>query len=69
MNNNGYKQLVFTRNTHTHTHTPCLIIELGIEIEYISYTSYFKSKNNFKSSIIHHTHIYALKPSYSCIKV
>jgi len=30
-----------------------------------THTSYFKSKNNLKSSILNYTHIYALKPSYS----
>jgi hypothetical protein len=36
---------------HTHTHT---------------HIGYLKSKNNFKSSILNHTRICALKPSYSC---
>jgi hypothetical protein len=48
------KQLVFALHTHTHTHT---------------HRGYLKSKNNFKSSILNHTRICALKPSYSCIIV
>jgi hypothetical protein len=36
---------------------------------YISYASYFKRKNNFKSLIINHTRICALKPLYSFTRV
>jgi hypothetical protein len=59
------KRLVFARNIYI----TCLIAELNIEFKYISYTIYFKSKNNFKSSILNHTRIYALKPSYSYVRV
>jgi hypothetical protein len=59
------KRLVFARNIYI----TCLIAELNIEFEYISYTIYFKSKNNFKSSILNHTRICALKPSYSYVRV
>jgi hypothetical protein len=65
------KRLVFARNIYI----TCLIAELNIEYIYIyiyiyiSYTIYFKSKNNFKSSILNHTRIYALKPSYSYVRV
>jgi hypothetical protein len=44
----------FLLETHTHTHIACLIAKFSIEIEYISYTSYFKSKktSNHQSYII-----------------
>jgi hypothetical protein len=59
------KRLVFARNIYI----TFLIAELNIEFKYISYTIYFKSKNNFKSSILNHTRICALKPSYSYVRV
>ena len=46
-----------------------LIAKLTRESEYILYTSYSKSKTTTKSSIFDHTLIYAIKPSYSSIKV
>jgi hypothetical protein len=59
------KQLILARNIYI----ACLIEELSTKFEYILYTSCFKNKSNFKSSIINYTHICALKPSYSCKRV
>jgi hypothetical protein len=64
--NDLLKQLVSARNTYI----TCLIAELHINIKYThTHTRYFKSKNNFKSLILSHTYICALKPSYSCSRI
>jgi len=47
------KQLVFARNTHTHTHTQAIL----------------RTKTTLNHQILNHTHICALKPSYSCTQV
>jgi len=59
------KHLVFA----IYIYIASLIEESNIKFEYISCTNYFKSKNNFKSSFLNHTHNCALKSSYSYTRV
>ena len=45
-----------------------MIVKLARESIYVWFTSYSKSKITSKSSILDHTLVYAIKPSYFNVK-